>query len=294
MYREPISTYNLNAIGFSVLFYEFFSVLDWEISRFWGAPISWSTILFFVNRYGTLLGNIPIVFEKFWTTPGTSDKIRICRKLVYYHQFLVVIIQIVVGAMLTLRTYALYERSRFVLGLLLIFGLCVISIGMWGTISSGRVMDRGAELSIDIGCSYEITHAQSTGLIIAWAAMGMFDCMIFSLTLCRALSQRQLTGLHLFTVLLRDGSIYFGVMVLSNLSNILTFVLGGPFTRGVATTFTNVISSVMISRLMLNIRDPALSTTSNRFLEDSRDVEGEGVFSTYMTGEVELISSPSV
>jgi hypothetical protein len=32
--------------------------------------------------------------------------------------------------MLTLRTYALYERSRFVLGLLLVFGLCVISIGM--------------------------------------------------------------------------------------------------------------------------------------------------------------------
>ncbi|KAJ7917169.1 hypothetical protein B0H13DRAFT_1451544, partial [Mycena leptocephala] len=53
----------------SVLFYEFFSVLDWEISRFWGASISWSTILFFVNRYGTLLGNIPVVFEKFWTTP---------------------------------------------------------------------------------------------------------------------------------------------------------------------------------------------------------------------------------
>jgi hypothetical protein len=75
--RRRISTYNLNAIGFSVLFYEFFSVLDWEISRFWGAPISWSTILFFVNRYGTLLGNIPVVFEKFWTTPGTSDKIRV-------------------------------------------------------------------------------------------------------------------------------------------------------------------------------------------------------------------------
>jgi hypothetical protein len=33
--------------------------------------------LFFVNRYGTLLGNIPVVFEKFWTTPGTSDKIRV-------------------------------------------------------------------------------------------------------------------------------------------------------------------------------------------------------------------------
>ncbi|KAJ6571371.1 hypothetical protein B0H19DRAFT_872759, partial [Mycena capillaripes] len=53
----------------ALLFYEFFLTLECEISRYWGTQLSWPTILFFVNRYGTLLGNIPVVFEKFWTTP---------------------------------------------------------------------------------------------------------------------------------------------------------------------------------------------------------------------------------
>jgi hypothetical protein len=90
--------------------------------------------------------------------------------------------------------------------------------------------------------------------------MALFDCMIFSLTLYKSFGWH-LTGLNLFTVLLRDGtslvflignavdircvgSIYFGyksfpessgiadvilsVIVILNLSNILTFVVSGP------------------------------------------------------------------
>lgn len=51
------------------------------------------------------------------------------------------------------------------------------------------------------------------------------------------------------------------VIIVSNLANILTFFLGDARIRGVVTTFTNVISSTMLSRLMLNIRDPKLVRT---------------------------------
>jgi len=46
----------------------------------------------------------------------------------------------------------------------------------------------GANVPVDIGCFHEITHVQSTGLIIAWGSMTVFDCLIFFLTLYRALS----------------------------------------------------------------------------------------------------------
>ncbi|KAJ7885483.1 hypothetical protein B0H14DRAFT_2255208, partial [Mycena olivaceomarginata] len=49
----------------ALLFYDYFLVLDWEISRYWGTPFTWPNILFFANRYGTLLGNIPVVMEYF-------------------------------------------------------------------------------------------------------------------------------------------------------------------------------------------------------------------------------------
>ncbi|KAJ7463876.1 hypothetical protein B0H11DRAFT_2052587 [Mycena galericulata] len=234
------SSYYLSAISFTILFYDYFLTLHW------GTKITWPTGLFFANRYGTLLGNIPIVFQSFWTTPGTPNKLR------------------------------------------------------WGTLSSGKAASNGPGLLLYIGCTYEITHAQSIGLVIAWASLGGFDCMIFFLTLYRALSQRHLTGLKLITVLLRDGT--FVKFPLDHFSRIgrlfpmlLTLDRSSGHTRGVATTFTNIISSIMISRLMLNLRDPALSRISTRFSESTRGVDADGVFTSYLTpsGAVEIPRTPA-
>ncbi|KAJ7429733.1 hypothetical protein B0H11DRAFT_2264936 [Mycena galericulata] len=135
----------------------------------------------------------------------------------------------------------------------------VISVCIWRSLVDDQsvLQDGNSNLSLDIGCRYAITAPQSVGLIIAWMALVLFDCMIFFLTLYRALSPRS-TSAHLLTVLLRDGSIYFGVMVISNTSTILTFAVselyiratrsahspahnkfGGDYARGVATTFAN-------------------------------------------------------
>jgi hypothetical protein len=61
----------------ALLFYDYFLVLDWEISRYWGTPFTWPNILFFANRYGTLLGNIPVVMEYFWSENSTPEKIKV-------------------------------------------------------------------------------------------------------------------------------------------------------------------------------------------------------------------------
>ncbi|KAF8874537.1 hypothetical protein BD779DRAFT_251463 [Infundibulicybe gibba] len=64
-------------------------------------------------------------------------------------------------------------------------------------------------------------------------------------------------GLTLITLLLRDGAIYFAVMALSNLANILTFYLCGPFLRGGLSTFSTSISVTIMSRLILNLHETA-------------------------------------
>ncbi|KAJ7723490.1 hypothetical protein DFH07DRAFT_946507, partial [Mycena maculata] len=288
------SSYYLSAVSFTILFYEYLFTLDWETSRYWGTKINWPTGLFFANRYGTLLGNIPIVFQSFWNTPGTPNKIRVCAVLNTYHQFFIIVMQTIGGVMLILRTYALYERNNRILILMVTVSAAIVGVVVWSTLASGKAASNTPALPLYIGCTYEITHAQSVGLVIAWASLGGFDCMIFILTLYRALSRRHLSRLNLVTVLIRDGSIYFAVMVVSNLSNILTFVFGAAHTRGVATTFTNIISSVMISRLMLNLRDPSLSRMSTRFSESTRGTDQDGVFTSYLTpsGPVELPRSP--
>ncbi|KAG6819730.1 hypothetical protein H0H93_009204 [Arthromyces matolae] len=82
-----------------------------------------------------------------------------------------------------------------------------------------------------------------------------------------------LQGTGLLSVLLRDGTMYFAVIIVSNVGSILSFIvrdshssffpipnpLFQDYTRGIPTPFTNIISSIMISRLMLNLRDPKLT-----------------------------------
>ncbi|CAK5275841.1 unnamed protein product [Mycena citricolor] len=214
--------------------------------------------------------------------------------------------------MLILRTYALYERSRRVLGFVVGVAALVIAVAVWAVVAGPTTAAdvKMPPLDLDRGCAAGVTRSQAAGLAIAWSSMMLFDCVIFVLTLYRALSRRRALGFQLLTVLLRDGAIYFGVMVLINVANILTFFMGKvdimftsdflvacsscnqqPYTKGVLATFTSTISSVMISRLMLNLRDPGLQKmpashgtgTTSMSLGSGTDAPAHGVFSTYVS-----------
>ncbi|KAJ7882160.1 hypothetical protein B0H13DRAFT_2667432 [Mycena leptocephala] len=297
---EVNTNYYLNLISSTLLIYEYFLTINVEVSRYWGLPATAPNVLFFLNRYGMLCGTIPVIFQYFWTAESTPHKLavssqtlllfrihiyanvlQICNKIHQYHEYFSVVMQIIIGIMLILRTYALYERSRRVLAFMVYISAGVIAVGAWSVISgpSRKPGDDVPPLHLYIGCSSGLSYSQSVGLAAAWAGMGVFDATIFLLTLYRALSHHRAQGLDLVTVLVRDGSIYFGIIVIANISNILTFILAEPYTRGTPTTFTNVISSIMISRLMFNLRDPSLSTMSGRF-STSATLTGEGMFST--------------
>ncbi|KAJ6493906.1 hypothetical protein C8R47DRAFT_1267232 [Mycena vitilis] len=240
--RQLNSSSYFSLVSFSILFYDYFLVLDFEISRYWDSHFSWVNVLFFVNRYGALLGNIPVVMEYFWTERSSPAKIKSWLE----HT-----------VMLILRTYALYERSKRVLTAMMTVAAAAIAVALWSVVS-GKAIHESTNLPLYFGCNYPTPPDQGINLAAAWAGVAVFDSMIFILTLYKAFSRRYPGG-DLLAVLLRD--------VLSNLSNILTFVLGTPYTRGIATTFTNIISSVMITRLMLNLRDPGLAHMSGRLTQ---------------------------
>ncbi|KAJ7342869.1 hypothetical protein DFH08DRAFT_811203 [Mycena albidolilacea] len=246
-------------VSFSILFYEYFLTLDWEISRFWWTQLSWPKALFLQIDMALYWA----IYLSPWNISGLEtarpQKSK-CLGLESYHQYFFIASQVLVAAMLILRTYALYERSKRVLALMIAVAFGAVVVGIW-SILSGKAVDKTTNLPLYIGCDYPTSKAQ-----------------IFLLTLYKVFTRHPPNGTDLATVLLRDGSVYFGVMLLSNLANIATFVvsefnqcsvvalfliralqLGAPYIRGIVTTFTNIISSVMITRLMLNIRDPALA-----------------------------------
>ena len=61
----------------ALLFYDYFITLPLETSRYWRTPATTPNVLFFVNRYGMLLGHVPVVFMYFWLAEPTERKLTV-------------------------------------------------------------------------------------------------------------------------------------------------------------------------------------------------------------------------
>ncbi|PPQ78264.1 hypothetical protein CVT25_011723 [Psilocybe cyanescens] len=260
---EELKSMNVNyyfsIIAFTLLVLEYCDTFVQEVERFWKVgSLSWASGFFYLNRYMVLFGHIPVLIEYFWSTSNphklqcftrvcflTIAPLRSCHQLQSYHQYFAVVVQIVVSSMLIMRMYALYERSRRVLALLIGVAVAAVAVGCW-SILGGR-KSKLPDILVPIGCGAGLTHYHPSsfpslilhvfkGLGAAWGGMLVFDALVFGMTLYKSLSIPRTRGVSLIS----------------------------RFTRGVATTFTNVVSSIMISRLMLNLRHPSLVSHTKR------------------------------
>ncbi|RPD77003.1 hypothetical protein L226DRAFT_357034 [Lentinus tigrinus ALCF2SS1-7] len=113
---------SLSAIAFALLYYDYALTFGAEVGRFWrfrkGRP-SWGTIGFFLNRYLSILGHIPVIWEFFgseaysvFALPGVSSDAG--------GRFIV--------ALQISRVYALYNGSRKVLCSLICLSIVVFAI----------------------------------------------------------------------------------------------------------------------------------------------------------------------
>jgi len=288
--------YYLSLISFTILVHDYCLTFVAEVETFWRVgQLNWASGFFYLNRYLTLFGHVPVMLEYFWTT-SEPNKYEICRRLQSFHQYLAIMIQIVVACMLIMRMYALYGRSRKVLVFYIITTTVIVVVGGW-TLLGGK-KEKPRIVRVRIGCGVNLSREKAIRLGAAWGGMLIFDSLVFCMTLYKSIiSWPSRDGEHILSILLRDGAIYFGVMMVANLANILTFMLGGSFTRGVATMFTNIISSVMISRLMLNLRRPshAFNRKSTSFaISTSYNPDLTSVDADYTTQVPERTPSPGL
>ncbi|KAI0689558.1 hypothetical protein BC835DRAFT_249847 [Cytidiella melzeri] len=143
--------------------------------------------------------------------------------------------QILVAAMQMLRTYALYARNKRI-ALLMVSVACVL-IGL----SAWAVTSQEAAVSLQQGCHIGSSKTSAIHIAVAWEALFVFDAMIFSLTLLKTYKERlkySLTKrLDIVSLMVRDGAIYFGVMLIAQAAS--------------------AISVTMMSRLALNLHSTA-------------------------------------
>ncbi|KAL4068464.1 hypothetical protein V8B97DRAFT_828405 [Scleroderma yunnanense] len=97
-------------------------------------------------------------------------------------------------------------------------------------------------------------------LAVPYEALFLFDTLIFVLTIHKTYEMGLPISVFalnrsppLVALLLRDGSIYYALMGIANMSNIISFYVFPALLRGGLSTPSICVSIVMISRLMLNL-----------------------------------------
>ncbi|TBU26978.1 hypothetical protein BD311DRAFT_761376 [Dichomitus squalens] len=247
-----------SAIAFGILYFDYTLTYSAEVERFWKGRFSFASFIFYFNRYLALFGHIPVLYEFYGT--HKQEVSLLCSRVQMYHQLLAGITQVIVAGLQLFRIHALYHGNRRITSALSCLCLVCCAISAWA-VSQAWHQPSGDKTMAGIpgvGCDLTMTEAQGKYLSFVWASVLAWDTTVFALTVYRVLGSGSRWRGSLMGVLLRDGAFYFAVLLVCHMCNILTCLLAQAVTRGISVTITNVIASSLITRLMLNLRDPRL------------------------------------
>ncbi|KAE9391893.1 hypothetical protein BT96DRAFT_291426 [Gymnopus androsaceus JB14] len=146
---------------------------------------------------------------------------------------------------------------------MLVILMSIVILGTGASIGVSLV-NRDPSTNPNQGCHTSPDTQDAAKTAIGWEGLFLFDLLLFSMTVRKAYQMRRESevntgkmGGSLFSVVVRDGSIYFFIMALANLVNIITFYIPGPFLKGTLAPFAGCLSVTLMSRLMLNLHEAA-------------------------------------
>ncbi|KIM42725.1 hypothetical protein M413DRAFT_122455 [Hebeloma cylindrosporum] len=153
-----------------------------------------------------------------------------------------------ISVIMILRVYALYRRSLPILIFLMILWATQIAVSAIGLHTGYRV----PLPPMLVGC---ILTGDSPIFPSLWVSPLITDSCIFILTLWRTRQYIKDSGTApTVYIFVRDGALYFLVIFLANLMNTLVYFLAPVDLRALGASFSQMITAVMISRLVLNLR----------------------------------------
>ncbi|KAJ7898966.1 hypothetical protein B0H13DRAFT_2337254 [Mycena leptocephala] len=160
-----------------------------------------------------------------------------------------------IEATLSIRVYAMYSRNIWVLILLLALACIIMPLAVVGIVKAGPAQNLAAP-GLD-GCNTPYPRPMADRLAQTVQFRLVCDVLVFMLTVRQAYVQGHASRLYagsLIQRMLHDGSMYFGVIVLATIANIVTFYI---LLSGFLSWFTSSLSLTLLCRLMLNLHEAA-------------------------------------
>ncbi|KZV88798.1 hypothetical protein EXIGLDRAFT_838983 [Exidia glandulosa HHB12029] len=226
----------------TILLYDWTITLDREIDMFWGKRRSWTSILFFINRYMTFVG------QSF----NTYCKVAISYWLIGFGMAQL----LATDTIIYVRICAMYSNKR--LHKTLISLLVAATLG--SAAIAGAVGSRTKATETPYVGARQCTVTTPYGFLWAfWLPILAYEGLAFYLIAAKALQfiREDQSGWKssLIQVLLRDSLLYFALIFVLSIANAVLFGGKDPSLAGILEPITAVLLSLMGSRMLLNMQE---------------------------------------
>ncbi|KAF5351570.1 hypothetical protein D9758_007225 [Tetrapyrgos nigripes] len=194
-------------LGLVFLYWDHIITFSMEVEYLWTHFGSLSSYMFFLNRYFSSLGVIAVTVSLFSNSLTAAS----CKPFHSYRQALLVLTQVIVCILLTLRIYALYGRSLKMLVYMLSFGFFLAGVACFALFFGGQSQSSVTSM----GCHTELEFLTAVQIASSWEALFIYDSMLFILTLKKAYDARyefknEMTNVpSLLVLVIRDGQQYY-------------------------------------------------------------------------------------
>jgi len=247
-----------------LLIYDYFLTLPDEVVNVWPRRLSFVNGLFYLNRYLALLVTIPLLLLGDFYGPS----VKTCQNVLFGRNSTILLEQVIVALILAARTYALYKSSKRFALICSIIATTILVLAAWlvlGVPALPPIQFNGA-------CAPPTSDLVGHRTAGAWALSATFDTLIFSLTLYKSWQLEKLSPAGLFkenslmSTFFRDGALYYAAILSLNTVTIISYATWGEFIKPIPATFSNGLSSIMMTRMVLHLRkvtaDEQLRSTS--------------------------------
>ncbi|KAF8139312.1 hypothetical protein K438DRAFT_1996169 [Mycena galopus ATCC 62051] len=165
--------------------------------------------------------------------------------------------ELLVDTTLGLRVCAMYGFDPRVVVPMSIIVATAVALGLSTIIKLGDPGMLTAPALNLTGCNTALPRATALRQARSWEGQLVADTLVFGLTAYRAYADHNVMKLvesSLIKRMMKDGAMYFGIIVLANLANVFTLYFGDILTAGILAWWTTSLSVALIARLGLNLQ----------------------------------------
>jgi len=237
--------------SYVMVVYDNLITLGDEVERIWSKPMSGASILFLINRHLTPLEFMPVIIA--FHLPSWTKNTVACNHFVRYEGGGTLALVAICEIIMMLRVYALWGRNSWILAFLVILWIAQV-------VFCGVAMANTMLVPLPpgfIGCI--LTGTTSVWWTPFWVMPLITDSFIFILTMIKTRQKGFNKEMPLLAYFRRDGILYFICICVANIINVCFFFAATEDLKAIGASFSQLITSVMVNRLVLNLR--GVSTT---------------------------------